>query len=351
MEKCIHDFFVEQAALEPEQRAVAYGEESLTYRELYDRCLDLALVLQAEGVGPDGIVGLCAERSLEMMSGIMGTVMAGGAYLPLDPSYPDERLTYMLADSRARVVLTQGRWKERIRALAGSETTLIALDDDWSEVASRANALRAEGAELRREAGPRNLCYVIYTSGSTGRPKGVLVEHQALVNRLHWMQKSYPIGPGDVVLQKTPYSFDVSVWEFFWPMMTGASIVFAVPEGHKDVGYLEALIREEKVTTLHYVPSMLTTFLENARGELGGVRQMFCERRGARPEGGRSLQDAFPECRVAQSLWTDRGGHRCDLVRLHAARIPVRADRRADRQHADLHPRPGESPAAGGSAG
>src|SRR4029077_17902020 len=179
-------------------------------------------------------------------------------------------LTYMLQDSHAPVVLTQEKWAERVRALAGGGAEGGGLDTQWSEV------LKRSSAELRREVAPHNLCYVIYTSGSTGKPKGVLNEHGALVNRLHWMQKSYPLSQNDLVLQKTPYSFDVSVWEFFWPMMAGASIVFAAPGGHKDVDYLEDLINETKVTTLHYVPSMLYSFLENARNECGSVRQVFC---------------------------------------------------------------------------
>jgi len=265
-DKCIHDFFTEQVALDGSRIAVVFGDQALTYQELYDKSRNLALWLQAQGVGPDTIVGLCVERSLEMMVGIMGTVLAGGAYMPLDPDYPDERLTYMLQDSHAPVVLTQEKWAKRIGGLVAGETRIAALDGE---------ALTPENGELRQDVQPNNLCYVIYTSGSTGKPKGVLNEHQALVNRLNWMQKSYPLGEQDVVLQKTPYSFDVSVWEFFWPMMTGASIVFAAPGGHKDVVYLESLINESKVTTLHYVPSMLNTFLENASAGCRSVRQIF----------------------------------------------------------------------------
>ncbi|HET8798055.1 MAG TPA: amino acid adenylation domain-containing protein, partial [Thermoanaerobaculia bacterium] len=287
-DRCIHELFMAQAEEHGERTAVVYGDRRLTYRELYERSRELALYLQAAGVGPDSIVGLCVERSPEMMIGIMGTVMAGGAYMPLDPDYPDDRLTYMLADSNASVVLTQHKWAPRIGALAGDDKRIVSLDTEWEEVR------QAREGELRREVRPRDLCYVIYTSGSTGRPKGVLNEHGALVNRLNWMQKMYPLSERDVVLQKTPYSFDVSVWEFFWPMMTGASVVFAAPGGHKDVGYLEELIEKAGVTTLHYVPSMLYSFLENAKGECRSVRQVFSSGEALDRKGVERYRTRFP---------------------------------------------------------
>ncbi|HKO57468.1 MAG TPA: amino acid adenylation domain-containing protein [Thermoanaerobaculia bacterium] len=265
-DRCIHDFFAEQAAANPGRTAVVFGDQTLTYQELYDRSGELALHLQSQGVGPDSIVALCLERSVEMMLGIMATVRAGGAYLPADPSYPDDRLAYMLEDSEATIVLTQERFEARLDSLLLQDAKLIALDTEWPRIS----------VAMRRDVQPGDVCYLIYTSGSTGKPKGVLVEHRALVNRIHWMQKRYQLTPDDVVLQKTPYSFDVSVWEFFWPMMAGASLVFAEPEGHKDVRYLEGLINDAKVTTLHFVPSMLHAFLDNAAGSCDSVRRIFC---------------------------------------------------------------------------
>jgi amino acid adenylation domain-containing protein/thioester reductase-like protein len=275
-DKCIHDFFVEQVHANPGARAVVFGEQALSYQQLYDKSRDLALYLQSLGVKPDSVVGLCVERSLEMMVGIMGIVQAGAAYLPADPAYPDDRLEYMLQDSQTRIVLTQERFKNKISSLIIEDVKVVALDKQWPEISKTAAALKAKRIELRQEVKAHNLSYLIYTSGSTGKPKGVLVEHRALVNRLHWMQKQYRLTQDDVVLQKTPYSFDVSVWEFFWPMMTGASIVFAVPDGHKDVDYLEKLINQVNVTTLHFVPSMLHAFLENAHSGCNSVRQIFC---------------------------------------------------------------------------
>ncbi len=274
-DKCIHDLFAERVVLDPGHTAAVSGEQALSYQKLYQKSCDLALYLQSLGVRPDSVVGLCMERSLEMMQGIMGTVHAGGAYLPLDPDYPDDRLTYMLQDSAAAIVLTQEKFRDRISSLATQGVTVVSLDREWPEISRRVVALETQGVELRRDVKPHNVCYVIYTSGSTGKPKGALVEHRALVNRIHWMQKRYPLDGGDVVLQKTPYSFDVSVWEFFWPMMAGASVVFAVPDGHKDVQYLESLIDKAKVTTLHFVPSMLRAFLDNAQAGCNSVRQIF----------------------------------------------------------------------------
>jgi amino acid adenylation domain-containing protein len=275
-EACIHQLFAERVASNPDRTAVAYGGRALSYQELYEVSGDLALYLQSLGVGPDRIVGLCLERSMEMMVGIMGTAMAGGAYLPLDPVYPDERLKYMLQDSEPPVVLTLERFRDRIGALVSPDAKVLALDTQWPEIEQGVAALKACNSVLRADVRPRNLCYVIYTSGSTGKPKGVMVEHQALVNRIVWMQERYRLSPSDVVLQKTPYSFDVSVWEFFWPTMAGATVVFASPEAHKDVHYLENVINEAKITTLHFVPSMLNVFLDNARTVCPGVQQIFC---------------------------------------------------------------------------
>lgn len=276
MDRCIHDFFLDQVAAGPDRPAVVFGEMTISYGELDQLTHDLAIYLQSLGIKPDSIVALCTERSTEMMTGIMGIVRAGGAYMPIDPEYPDDRVSYMLADSETSVVLTQAKFKDRMRSLVGPGTTIISMDDGWPDVHRFAHELVVSGARLSSDVTSRNVAYVIYTSGSTGKPKGVLVEHRALVNRLHWMQKSYGLGSADVVVQKTPYCFDVSVWEFFWTPMTGASLVFAVPNGHSDVQYLENLINKVGVTTLHYVPSMLHTFLDNAKGQCPSVRLIFC---------------------------------------------------------------------------
>ncbi|HZI57665.1 MAG TPA: condensation domain-containing protein, partial [Verrucomicrobiae bacterium] len=190
-DKCIHDFFAEQVRCNPSKAAVTFGDQELSYQQLYDKSRELALYLQSLGVKPDSVVGLCVERSLEMMVGIMGTVQAGGAYLPADPAYPDDQLEYMLQDSRTQIVLTQERFKSKIRALVTGDVKLIALDQQWPEISKSAAAFKVQGIELQQGVKAHNLSYLIYTSGATGKPKGVLVEHRALVNRLHWMQKKY----------------------------------------------------------------------------------------------------------------------------------------------------------------
>jgi len=263
-DKCIHNLFVEQVARDGGNTAVVCGDERLTYQELYARSRDLALYLQSEGVGPDTLVGLCMERSLEMVVGLLGILQAGGAYVPLDPDYPDERLSHMLLDSRAAIVLTQEKLEEKLNGLVPADTQIIALDRRRSEIDGRVAVLKAENVQLQERVEPHHLAYVIYTSGSTGRPKGVMNEHRGVVNRLIWMQRAYGLDVEDAVLQKTPFSFDVSVWEFFWPLFAGARLVMARPEGHKDPGYLVDTIRRNRITTLHFVPPMLQVFLEHA---------------------------------------------------------------------------------------
>ncbi|MGY2403345.1 AMP-binding protein, partial [Pseudomonas sp. SDO5271_S396] len=199
------------------------------------------------GIGRESIVPVCMQRSVDMVVALLGVVHAGAAWLPLDPELPAARLTFLINDADAQITLTQPQWLSHLPA-GHPAWTLDALPD-------------APAAEPLNMAA-NDLAYVLYTSGSTGQPKGVMNEHGALMNRLHWMQDAFPIGPHDRVLQKTPYSFDVSVWEFFWPLITGATLVVARPDGHRDPAYLSQLIQQEQVTTLHFVPSMLRAFVE-----------------------------------------------------------------------------------------
>ncbi|MDX2090267.1 MAG: amino acid adenylation domain-containing protein [Kofleriaceae bacterium] len=252
-EACLHELFEAQVDRTPDAVAVELAGATLTYRELDARANQLARHLQVLGVGPDVRVGVFAERSLELVVALYGVVKAGGAYVPLDPSYPRERLAFMVEDAEVPVLLTQAALVARLPA---HQARVVRLDADWDEVA------HASAARLGRTAGPTDLAYVIFTSGSTGRPKGAMNEHRAVVNRLHWMQTAYRLDATDVVLQKTPFSFDVSVWELFWPLQVGARLVLARPEGHKDPAYLVDVIRATGVTTLHFVPSMLAVFLE-----------------------------------------------------------------------------------------
>jgi amino acid adenylation domain-containing protein len=264
----IHQCFERCARETPKAEALRFEGQSLSYRELDRRANQLAQRLRRLGVGRDVLVGVCMERSVEMVVSLLAILKAGGAYVPLDPGYPLARLEFMLEDSRVPVLLTQRRVMEKLPPVAAEVLCVEEL-----------------GAELDRESaespcvevGGEDLAYVIYTSGSTGKPKGAMNLHAAIRNRLLWMQDAYGLGSTDRVLQKTPFSFDVSVWEFFWPLMTGACLVVARPEGHKDGRYLIDTIRAERITTLHFVPSMLGVFLQEPEvEECGSLRRVIC---------------------------------------------------------------------------
>ncbi|WP_147093189.1 AMP-binding protein, partial [Myxococcus virescens] len=201
----------------------------------------------------ESLVGVCLERSVDMVVALLGVLKAGAAYVPVDPAYPKERLGWMLEDTGASVLLTHEKWKS---VLPPSAARVVCLDSAAGEVAKQPVTKPAV------RVGPESLAYVIFTSGSTGRPKGAMNAHGGVVNRLKWMQEEYGLGGTDVVLQKTPFSFDVSVWEFFWPLLAGAKLVVARPGGHQEPAYLVKLMKAEGVTTVHFVPSMLRAFVE-----------------------------------------------------------------------------------------
>nr|QEO73559.1 condensation domain-containing protein [uncultured bacterium] len=266
-DRCLHELFDDQVRRTPDATAVTFEGADLSYAELDTRSSRLANYLIAHGVRPDTLVVVCLERSLELVVALLGVLKAGGAYLPLDPEYPTDRLAYMLDDSGADVVLTQQHLLGRLPA--GTET--VCLDTGWPDIAEYPDTTPGAGAAAA------NLAYAIYTSGSTGRPKGVLVPHTGIVNRLSWMQAEYRLDGGDRVLQKTPSSFDVSVWEFFWPLIAGATLVLARPGGHREPDYLARLIRDERITTVHFVPSMLREFLaEPGLAGLTALRRVIC---------------------------------------------------------------------------
>ncbi|MFL5385966.1 MAG: amino acid adenylation domain-containing protein, partial [Longimicrobiaceae bacterium] len=255
---CVHELFEAQVERTPGAVAVVFEGERVTYAELNARANRLAHHLGALGVGPDARVGICVERSVEMVVGLLGILKAGGAYVPLDASYPVERLRHMLEDSAPAALLTHPPQAATAAALsAGSPIPVLDLTAD------EARAVHPATNPGRGGVGAANLAHVLFTSGSTGRPKGVMLEHGSLVNRLAWMQDRYGMQPDEALLQKTPFSFDVSFWEFFWPLMVGARLVMARPDGHRDPAYLAATIRREGITTAHFVPSMLPLFLEH----------------------------------------------------------------------------------------
>ena len=267
-EQCLHQLIEVQVDRTPEAVALVYEGQSLTYGELNARANKLAHHLRNLGVGPEVLVGICAERSLEMVVGLLGILKAGGAYVPLDPSDPQERLVYMLGDAGAKLLLTQ---QHLLARLPDQQTGLICLDRDWSLIEGES------GENPNVKMGSDALAYMIYTSGSTGKPKGALNTHEGICNRLLWMQEEYQITPDDSILQKTPFSFDVSVWELFWPLMTGACLVMAIPGGHQDPSYLIRTVKDQSITVMHFVPSMLQAFLEapNVR-ECASLRHVIC---------------------------------------------------------------------------
>jgi len=266
--KTIVELFEEQVERTPERVAVEYEGQSLSYEELNRRANQLGRRLRRWGVGPEQLVGLCMKRSLEMVVGLLGVLKAGGAYVPLEPDYPRERLAFMVGDTGVRVVLST---EQHRGAVEGEGIRVLSLDTEWAEVEAES------GEGIESGARPENLAYVIYTSGSTGKPKGVMNTHGALCNRLWWMQQQYGLGENDRVLQKTPYSFDVSVWEFLWPLMTGARLVVARPEGHRDSRYLVEVVEREQITTMHFVPSMLQVFVEEEElSRCGSLSRRWC---------------------------------------------------------------------------
>jgi amino acid adenylation domain-containing protein/FkbM family methyltransferase len=267
--QCLHQLIEQQAERRPEAVAVVFEDQELTYRQLNERANQLSHYLQRLGVGPEVLVGICVERSLEMAVGLLAILKAGAAYVPLDPSYPAERLRFMVADAGVPVLLTQQRL---LQFLPEQDAAVVCLDADWKIIAQS-----YPKTPVPISATSENLAYMIYTSGSTGQPKGAMTTHGAIVNRLLWMQQEYGLTESDRIMQKTPLSFDVSVWELFWPLINGARMVVARPEGHKDSSYLIKLIAEQHVTTLHFVPSMLQAFLED-RGveQCQTLRRVIC---------------------------------------------------------------------------
>jgi surfactin family lipopeptide synthetase A len=239
-DQTLHGLFERQVRKTPERPAVFFKDQRLSYSELDERANDLAARLRHGGVEPGGIVGLMLDRSLEMMVGIFGILKAGAAYMPIDPKYPRDRIDYMLADSNAAALLDGTLDAPRLlRPAPPGKSTLIPSFTD----------------------GASSLAYVIYTSGSTGKPKGVMIDNRPVVNRLHWMQKRYPLGEGDVILQKTPFIFDVSVWELFWWSQVGSSVCFLQPGFEKFPQAIVETVEKRNITTMHFVPSMLAAFL------------------------------------------------------------------------------------------
>ncbi|MFI1799468.1 amino acid adenylation domain-containing protein [Streptomyces sp. NPDC020379] len=282
-DRTLHSLIEEQAARTPDRVAVAADgtDPGLTYAELDTRADRLARVLRAEGVRPGDRVAVLMRRAPRTLVALLGVLKSGGAYVPVDPGYPAERIAFLLQDSRAKVVLVA----------AGSPEPQVADDVRVLRVDELPDA---PDGPLEPVATSRDLAYVIYTSGSTGKPKGVMVEHHSVVNRLAWMQSRYPVGEGDVLLQKTPVSFDVSVWELFWWAIEGARLALLPVGGEKDPRGILRTLAAQRVTVTHFVPSMLGPFLDllddapELRAEAASLRYVFCS------------GEALPAARVEQ---------------------------------------------------
>ncbi|APR84357.1 Malonyl CoA-acyl carrier protein transacylase [Minicystis rosea] len=310
--KLIHELFAEQAARSPDAIALRFEGRELTYRQLDQRANKLAHALQKQGIGPDSLVAVFCERSLELVLALYAILEAGGAYVPLDPDYPKDRLAFMLDDAKPRVILTQAHLADRLPAHSAH---LFRLDHDWHLLDPEPDT-----TPPRRDLGLQHLAYVIYTSGSTGKPKGAMNAHGAILNRLLWMQRHSRLTSNDSILQKTPYSFDVSVWELFWPLLNGATLVVARPDGHRDPTYLARTIQEERITTLHFVPSMLTAFLdEKVTQQCSSLKRVICSGEALSPAIADRFFELLPgvelhnlygptECAVDVTAWACKPG-------------------------------------------
>lgn len=313
------ELFRERVERNGDAVAVVFEDSSLTYAELAAAANRVAHRLIEAGVGPESVVGLCAERSLELVVALLGVVRAGAAYVPLDPDYPVDRLRFMVTDSGASVVLTQRRFAGR----TGVGELVLDDPDAWASTPT---------GDPGVDVNPDAAAYVIYTSGSTGHPKGVVNTHRGIVNRLSWMQAAFALTADDAVLQKTPTSFDVSVWEMFWPLLWGGRLVLAPPGGHRDPSVLREVIERHRVTMVHFVPSMLAAFLvdlpdDDARCE--SLRHVVCSGEELPVSTARRCLAAMPwtelhnlygptEAAVDVTAW------RCDSdVFAGAARVPI----------------------------
>ncbi|MGY3387746.1 amino acid adenylation domain-containing protein [Bradyrhizobium sp. USDA 3311] len=273
-EQCIHELFEAQVQKAPDAVAVVCADERLSYGELNARANHLAHHLIALGVKPDQPVAICLERSLAMVVGLLAILKAGGAYLPLDLVYPSERLRQVVEDAAPRLLLCDAAGRAALGPEVLTDVTAVDLEmamPTWAERPASDPDPRTLGLTSR------HLAYVIYTSGSTGTPKGVQNEHRAIINRLIWMQKAYTLNAADVVLQKTPFGFDVSAWEFFWTLLEGATLVLALPGAHKDPDALVNLMISQRITTAHFVPSMLVSFMDtNGVDRCTSLQRLVC---------------------------------------------------------------------------
>lgn len=277
----LHHLFERQCDKTPNNVAVVDEGHSYTYQELNNKSGKIAKIIRQEyqrdrgtTLSADTIIGLYAERSVDLIAGMLGILKAGAAFLPMDTSYPVDRLAYMLADSGCGFILTQTHLLENAQAISKKDAKLVCFDCD-------SDIIKQDDVKFENKINAQNLAYVIYTSGSTGKPKGIQIEHHSIVNHMLWMAKSYPIDQRDCVLQKTPISFDASIWDFILPLMTGATLVMARVGGHRDPYYLVDTIKKYQISVIQFVPTMLEMFLNIVEktgkfDEIVSLRYVFC---------------------------------------------------------------------------
>ncbi|MEX1830087.1 amino acid adenylation domain-containing protein [Luteibacter sp. CQ10] len=286
----VHRRFARHARTTPEAVALRAEGETLSYRELDERANRFAHHLVATGIGPGALVGLFFERCVALVVAMLGVLKAGAAYLPLDTDSPDARLEYFLGQSRPGLVATDSRLHARLAALRGDTPSCVVDAAAFADFPATAPAVEVDGASS---------AYAMYTSGSTGMPKCVDIPHAALLNRLRWMEDAYAIGPDDRILQKTPYTFDVSVWEFLLPLMCGGCLVLARPGGHRDVDQLHRMLGDEGITVAHFVPSMLAAFLARVDVvEAPALRHLICSGEALPADLARRFLVAHPTARL-----------------------------------------------------
>nr|WP_292010133.1 non-ribosomal peptide synthetase [Chryseobacterium sp.] len=301
-DKTLVDLFEEQVVLSPDAVAVTYKDRSLTYRELNERSNRVAYYLRTQyGVTKDTLVGLYQDKSEHMLISILGILKSGGAYVPLDPGAPLDRIAYMLSDTSMGLLLANEKFRERFEEVSLDRDLSVEYVDGLDYADSLfAYPLDNPGYEIS----VNDLAYVIYTSGTTGKPKGTMIEHTSVVNRIFWMNEEYPIHKDDVILQKTPYTFDVSVWEIFWANWYGARIVFVDSAQYKDNLYILDLIDKEKITVMHFVPTMLTSFentldeYEDLQYKTKSLKYLFCSGEALLLSQVQKFKQLVPECRI-----------------------------------------------------
>ena len=300
-DRCVHELFAEQVRRTPNAVALVTETQEISYAQLDRDANRLAHYLRGMGVGPQQVVGLCTERSSATVIGLLGILKAGAVYLPLDPQHPADRLAFILDDTRAALVLTT-----EPLVLPGQGRRIVQLE----EIAASLSC-QPENEAPGSAVGANDLAYIIYTSGSTGLPKGVAVEHRAFINHMSWQQGSFALSDQDRMLQKTALSFDASLTELLWPLCYGAALVLARPRGEQDPEYVVQALREQRITVLQLVPSLLRALVNEAGlKDCTSLRQIICAGEELSRELPRQLKACLPGVRTPQSLRSNRSGDR-----------------------------------------